>query len=153
MTRFTNGGAVLPIAVCLSATPALAQSDDSARGSSPQDGEIIVTAEKGAGRALQKVPLAIQAFDGEELKEKNITDVASLVASIPGAFEGQRQSVASRSYNLRGAGGSNANGDSPIGYYLDAVPFIVTNFGLAPRSEERRVGKECVSTCRSRWAP
>src|SRR3546814_5842579 len=28
--------------------------------------------------------------------------------------------------------------------------------GLAPRpvrSEERRVGKECVSTCRSRWSP
>src|SRR3546814_9547908 len=22
-----------------------------------------------------------------------------------------------------------------------------------PRSEERRVGKECVSTCRSRWSP
>src|SRR3546814_3993850 len=25
--------------------------------------------------------------------------------------------------------------------------------GLASRSEERRVGKECVSTCRSRWSP
>src|SRR3546814_12023869 len=25
--------------------------------------------------------------------------------------------------------------------------------GLPPRSEERRVGKECVSTCRSRWSP
>src|SRR3546814_13183613 len=24
---------------------------------------------------------------------------------------------------------------------------------LAKRSEERRVGKECVSTCRSRWSP
>src|SRR3546814_12590319 len=24
---------------------------------------------------------------------------------------------------------------------------------LANRSEERRVGKECVSTCRSRWSP
>src|SRR3546814_11110001 len=24
---------------------------------------------------------------------------------------------------------------------------------LAGRSEERRVGKECVSTCRSRWSP
>src|SRR3546814_14844896 len=23
----------------------------------------------------------------------------------------------------------------------------------SPRSEERRVGKECVSTCRSRWSP
>src|SRR3546814_4677965 len=25
--------------------------------------------------------------------------------------------------------------------------------GQAARSEERRVGKECVSTCRSRWSP
>src|SRR3546814_2210751 len=25
--------------------------------------------------------------------------------------------------------------------------------GLQVRSEERRVGKECVSTCRSRWSP
>src|SRR3546814_15501479 len=25
--------------------------------------------------------------------------------------------------------------------------------GIEPRSEERRVGKECVSTCRSRWSP
>src|SRR3546814_7093534 len=25
--------------------------------------------------------------------------------------------------------------------------------GLSRRSEERRVGKECVSTCRSRWSP
>src|SRR3546814_14797818 len=25
--------------------------------------------------------------------------------------------------------------------------------GVARRSEERRVGKECVSTCRSRWPP
>src|SRR3546814_4733873 len=31
-----------------------------------------------------------------------------------------------------------------------------TGFGLVralERSEERRVGKECVSTCRSRWSP
>src|SRR3546814_2073221 len=26
-------------------------------------------------------------------------------------------------------------------------------FCLGVRSEERRVGKECVSTCRSRWSP
>src|SRR3546814_18302997 len=30
------------------------------------------------------------------------------------------------------------------------VPAITT---LYQRSEERRVGKECVSTCRSRWSP
>src|SRR3546814_17650827 len=25
--------------------------------------------------------------------------------------------------------------------------------GTGPRSEERRVGKECLSTCRARWSP
>src|SRR3546814_13448797 len=32
-----------------------------------------------------------------------------------------------------------------------AGPFL-NKYG-GPRSEERRVGKECVSTCRSRWSP
>src|SRR3546814_324739 len=32
-----------------------------------------------------------------------------------------------------------------------AIPF--KQFELKSRSEERRVGKECVRTCRSRWAP
>src|SRR3546814_20538887 len=27
------------------------------------------------------------------------------------------------------------------------------HYRIAVRSEERRVGKECVSTCRSRWSP
>src|SRR3546814_1135746 len=34
--------------------------------------------------------------------------------------------------------------------------FVGLRFGTAAliaRSEERRVGKECVSTCRSRWSP
>src|SRR3546814_2941891 len=30
---------------------------------------------------------------------------------------------------------------------------IKVAIGSAWRSEERRVGKECVSTCRSRWSP
>lgn len=94
--------------------------------------EIVVTAQKTGAQSLQQVPLAIQAFSGEELKERNINSIDDLVSTIPGAYEGQRQSAASRSYNLRGAGGSNANGDSPIGYYLDDVPFVVTNFGIAP---------------------
>src|SRR3546814_13205891 len=33
-----------------------------------------------------------------------------------------------------------------------AAPQITVQLG-ATRSEERRVGKECVSTCRSRWLP
>src|SRR3546814_11802478 len=39
---------------------------------------------------------------------------------------------------------------------LDARPDLVRTMRVKPptgRSEERRVGKECVSTCRSRWSP
>src|SRR3546814_18286620 len=34
-----------------------------------------------------------------------------------------------------------------------AIGRIRDAFGPVDRSEERRVGKECVSTCRSRWSP
>src|SRR3546814_15798443 len=36
-------------------------------------------------------------------------------------------------------------------YFLLAAAFAAAMLGH--RSAERRVGKECVSTCRSRWAP
>src|SRR3546814_13086227 len=41
--------------------------------------------------------------------------------------------------------------------YLDVVRAVKDAFAVPvyayQRSEERRVGKECVSTCRSRWSP
>src|SRR3546814_2241924 len=47
---------------------------------------------------------------------------------------------------------------SPNSYLAwKVIPEIEKRTGVAfenvPRSEERRVGKECVSTCRSRWPP
>src|SRR3546814_15886381 len=38
---------------------------------------------------------------------------------------------------------------------LVAALYLLRLFGqgMMTRSEERRVGKECVSTCRSRWSP
>src|SRR3546814_13264000 len=31
--------------------------------------------------------------------------------------------------------------------------FVIGSLAIGSRSEERRVGKECVSKCRSRWSP
>src|SRR3546814_8261253 len=36
---------------------------------------------------------------------------------------------------------------------LAGIATRMTGDDFAARSEERRVGKECVSTCRSRWSP
>src|SRR3546814_2041642 len=39
-------------------------------------------------------------------------------------------------------------------FYIDFMNMQArTDYTTAQRSEERRVGKECVSTCRSRWSP
>src|SRR3546814_18519159 len=41
-------------------------------------------------------------------------------------------------------------------FFFIAVVMVLVSYDQerrATRSEERRVGKECVSTCRSRWSP
>src|SRR3546814_7817613 len=57
--------------------------------------------------------------------------------------------------------GLRVRGDLPLGEVTDHRPQRVVLLGeldvhgrpSGRRSEERRVGKECVSTCRSRWSP
>src|SRR3546814_13287477 len=41
----------------------------------------------------------------------------------------------------------------PLPYEVVMVPIFETIHHEKFRPEERRVGKECVSTCRSRWSP
>src|SRR3546814_12955799 len=51
--------------------------------------------------------------------------------------------------------------EGPVARIIAVIVIIITGLSLAfgdtsggfRRSEERRVGKECVSTCRSRWSP
>lgn len=69
------------------------------------------------------------------------------MTGIPAAYEGQGQSFTSRSYNLRGVGGSNANGDSPIGYCVDDAPVNVINFGIAPPLRQAQAAQD-----REQWS-
>src|SRR3546814_13162125 len=41
----------------------------------------------------------------------------------------------------------------PVRIRIDPDQLDAANLRVGMRSEERRVGKECVSTCRSRWSP
>src|SRR3546814_1633295 len=43
--------------------------------------------------------------------------------------------------------------DAPAACVASVKRAMTLPFDEAVRSEERRVGKECVSTCRSRWSP
>src|SRR3546814_17572641 len=48
----------------------------------------------------------------------------------------------------KGSHGRPSSPPAPSGHWRNGRPPHAI-----PRSEERRVGKECVSTCRSRWSP
>src|SRR3546814_6245799 len=48
----------------------------------------------------------------------------------------------------------NVGPDLGRAYIVDSFMVVVLGgVGQLARSEERRVGKECVRTCRSRWSP
>ena len=51
-------------------------------------------------------------------------------------------------------GGAGFIGSNFVHWVVDNQPDVhVVVLDALTRSEERRVGKECVSTCRSRWSP
>src|SRR3546814_13582594 len=66
--------------------------------------------------------------------------------------------TACASSGTRSAGAPPTPTEAAVTTYLIGVDDVVQvsvwrNPDLGMRSEERRVGKECVSTCRSRWPP
>src|SRR3546814_6186461 len=88
------------------------------------------------GRNQQVEDLLLLRVDDERLAEKRNLDPdldLSLGAKIP-VVEDVADAL-----------------DEPI--RIVGLGVEVVGSAFEPRSEERRVGKECVSTCRSRWSP
>src|SRR3546814_11235383 len=90
------------------------------------------------------------------------SDVCSSDLDI--AYQGWRLSVLRERHrnglkHLASAAVDNAERRRRIVMFGAVIVTLCSKFGQGqpaitdPRSEERRVGKECVSTCRSRWSP
>src|SRR3546814_17400192 len=85
-----------------------------------------------------------------------LAGTAGVAAGVGAAYLGGRGAVAlaqkaASAAGGGGSGGGGGGGGSAADLGGGAGP---GGAGMQPaRSEERRVGKECVSTCRSRWSP
>src|SRR3546814_9206654 len=92
-------------------------------------------------------------FKQKTAYEMRISDWSSDVCSSDLHLDGAAGQAEGHSHQRAGARPGDqvvdAGGDEPlVGQLLrDAVEERIV------RSEQRRVGKECVSTCRSRWSP
>src|SRR3546814_6781748 len=88
-------------------------------------------------------------FKQKTAYEMRISDWSSDVCSSDLRRRGDRGPVADHPAGREGrAGRTLGGGQVDAGQPAAALPRP-----RGRRSEERRVGKECVSTCRSRWSP
>src|SRR3546814_15552927 len=91
-------------------------------------GDVIPVKKDGAAYALRQIP---EVGGGMVVQDPHTGRVLAMV----GGFDSRRSQFNRASQAQRQPGSA-------------FKPFV-----YASRSEERRVGKECVSTCRSRWSP
>lgn len=132
-TRLLCAVAMAACGATCGVAPAHAQETAADKASdAPSAEEIVVTALKSGSVRLDKVPLAIQAFSGDTLKQRNVRDGADLIQLIPGASQAQEIGAGYRIFSFRGSGAGGPIGDGLIGYYLDDTPFGVPNNQAAP---------------------
>jgi outer membrane receptor protein involved in Fe transport len=110
------------------------ESKDSSSGSDKSGlGEIIVTAQKRTENA-QNVPISISVLGGRDLDKSSFEGVTDALNSVPGVaaivgFQGGSTQLSVRGVS---AAGPLFNASSPIGYYLDSVPFGLVRTAIAP---------------------
>jgi iron complex outermembrane receptor protein len=98
-----------------SANVAFAQQE----GKGDQLQEIVVTAQKRES-TVQSTPISITAITGQDLQDRGITDISSIVQSVPG-ISMRTSGPGQTELEIRGMTSSGGN-SSTVGFYLDDIP-------------------------------
>src|SRR3546814_19114395 len=83
----------------------------------------------------------------------DLVDVYAALEHVVSLVESRRLDIASVNLSVATSAlfSGSCDASPALNGAIDAFRSIIDPLALS--SEERRVGKECVSTCRSRWAP
>ena len=133
-----RSGAWLPVSLlllCSTAVPAAVPSAEGTPEAAPLD-EIIVTAQKREQR-IQDVPISLSVTGGADLDRSSIQSVSDALGLIPGVAVNINGQGGETKLTIRGvtAGGALFAGPSPIGYYLDSVPFGLVRSAIEPDAD------------------
>lgn len=98
------------------------EQEAAAQSGGPQVADILVTARK-REESLQDVPIAITAYDGDAIREAQISDLSEFAGRTP-SFTFQTQSSLEQEAFIRGVGTvrlNSATADPSIGLFLNEV--------------------------------
>ena len=93
--------------------------------------EIVVTASK-REESIMDVAQSVQYMSGEQLEGSGFQTLAEIVQLIPGVS--QIGASAETYFNFRGTGANLAN-DSPVGFYIDGMPYYIVDSPVGPDTE------------------
>lgn len=97
--------------------------------------EIVVTAQRREQR-VRDVPISLTVMTGADLDKSSVQSVTDALSLVPGVATNLNGQGGQTQLTVRGvtAGGALFAGSSPIGYYLDSVPFGLVRSAIAPDS-------------------
>jgi len=98
--------------------------------------EVVVTAQKRTER-VKDVPISISVLGGDDLDNSTVSGVTEALNLIPGVSATAGVQGGGTQLVIRGVGASENlfNGSSPIGYYLDSVPFGLVKSAIVPDAD------------------
>jgi outer membrane receptor protein involved in Fe transport len=123
------------------ASGGLATTAAHAQDAEERGNEIIVTAQK-REQAIQDVPIAINAFSGDQLEAANVGDVNDLQVITPSLFVNSTGSAASdTTLRIRGVGttGNNAGLEGAVGVFIDGVYRNRSGMALGALADVERI--------------
>ncbi|MCY4566366.1 MAG: TonB-dependent receptor plug domain-containing protein, partial [Gammaproteobacteria bacterium] len=129
------GAFCLVCALLLAAPAAGAQQrvDDGSTGHAGLLEEVVTTAtKKSDAQAAQDVPVAMSVINGENLAERQATDIEDLSYALPNvAFDGIGTGKGIANFSIRGLGvaGSIPSIDPTVGVFVDGV-YLGVNYGV-----------------------
>ncbi len=147
MKKLQLFSSVASIALLIGSSNAMAQTTEAANANAQTTaneaetppGEIVVTAQR-RSESLNKVPLSIQAFSGEDLANSGIVDASSLPMRTSG-LNFARSSANTPIYTMRGVGFNtpNLSSTSPVGAYVNEVAYAYPYMTNGPLFDLERV--------------
>lgn len=93
--------------------------------------EIVVTASK-REESIMDVAQSVQYMSGEQLEGSGVQTLAEIVQLIPGVSK--IGASAETYFNFRGTGANLVN-DSPVGFYVDGMPYYIVDNPVGPDTE------------------